>query len=154
MATIEEKISECVQRLTEHLNVECACAVTINADEGGSVVSVALQAPEHGKLLIGKNGQNLQALEHVLRVMLVHHEPNIRTVSVDINDYRKTKIQELTEMVAHTARRVRDTQRSEALPPMTSYERRIVHTELASWTDLSTESVGQDPQRRVVIKPL
>jgi spoIIIJ-associated protein len=57
-------------------------------------------------------------------------------------------------MVRNVVARVRDTRRSQALLPMSSYERRIVHMELASYTDVASESTGEDPHRRVVIKPL
>ena len=114
---------------------------------------VAVQADDNGAF-IGKNGQNLKALEHVVRVMWMRQNPENRSVIVDVNDYRAERSKELIQLVRETAARVQQTRRSEAFEPMTSYERRLVHTELATYSDLSTESVGQDPQRRVVIKPL
>ena len=50
--------------------------------------------------------------------------------------------------------KVRNTRRAEALAPMSPYERRVVHMELASYSDVITESIGQEPQRRIVVKPL
>ena len=151
MTTANEKISEIVQRITGHMNIQCQVTVE---DAGDAPVHVNIQAPEDAKFLIGKDGQNLKALEHVVRVAWMRQTGHARAVTVDVNDYRKSRATQITELVQQAAHRVRNTQRSEALPPMTSYERRIVHTELASWSDLASESVGQDPQRRVVIKPL
>jgi spoIIIJ-associated protein len=148
-----EKVKEWVTRIAHDMGIECMVAVHAPED-GLSPIAVDVQAPEGSKLLIGKNGQNLRALEHVVRAMFVRHTNAHRPLVIDVNDYRKEKTRELVDIVKQAAGRVRDTGRSEALPPMTSYERRIAHTELAAWSEVSTESVGQEPQRRVVIKPL
>ncbi|MEK7638095.1 MAG: R3H domain-containing nucleic acid-binding protein [Patescibacteria group bacterium] len=144
-------INDFIRRVAEYMQIPCE--VSVSSEEGGSV-SVAVQADDNGRLLIGKNGQNLKALEHVVRVMWMRQNPENRSVIVDVNDYRAERSKELIQLVRETAARVQQTRRSEAFEPMTSYERRLVHTELATYSDLSTESVGQDPQRRVVIKPL
>lgn len=133
--------------------MQIPCEVSVSAEESGSF-RVAVQSDDNGRLLIGKNGQNLKALEHVVRMMWLRRYPNCGTVAVDVNGYRAEKTQELVKSVHAAAVRVQQTRRSEALEPMTSYERRVVHTELAAYSDLATESVGQDPYRRVVIKPL
>lgn len=141
-----------IQDLVGRMGVPCE--VSVQEGDPGLPMKAHITAQEHGKFLIGKNGQSLGALEHVVRAMWSRKSPSGRTVSVDVNDYRQEKITQLVADVRLAATRVRDTKKSEALPPMSSYERRIVHTELASWGDISTESVGQDAQRRVVIKPL
>ena len=145
---LDSFIRECAQRM----GIACEVAVSPAAQDGP--VAVNIQAPNDANLLIGKDGQNLKALEHVTRAFWARTNPGGPPVSIDVNDYRKTKTAELVSMVRTAASRVRDTRRSEALDPMTSYERRVVHTELASYQDLSTESIGQEPYRRVVIKPL
>ncbi len=144
-------INDFVRRIAGYMQIPCE--VSVSSEEGGSV-RVAVQADDNGRLLIGKNGQNLKALEHVVRVMWLRQNPENRSVIVDVNDYRAERSKELIQLVRETATRVQQTRRSEAFEPMTSYERRLVHTELATYSDLSTESVGQDPHRRVVIKPL
>ncbi len=141
-----------IKDLVERMDVPCE--ISVEDTDKTLPLKVHITAPEHGKFLIGKNGQSLSALEHVLRAMWSRKSSVGRTVSVDVNDYRQERITQLVADVRQAATRVRDTQKPEALPPMSSYERRIVHTELASWGDVSTESVGQDAQRRVVIKPL
>lgn len=144
-------IDDFIRRVADYMQIPCDVSVT--SEEGG-LVRVAVQASDNGRLLIGKNGQNLKALEHIVRVMWLRRNPENRSVVLDVNDYHAERAKELIELVRQTATRVQQTRRSEAFEPMTSYERRIVHTELATYTDLSTESVGQDPLRRVVIKPL
>ncbi len=130
------------------------CEVSVEDGDPALPLKAHVVAQENGKFLIGKNGQSLSALEHVVRAMWSRQSSAGRTVSLDVNDYRQERITQLVADVRQAATRVRDTRKPEALPPMSSYERRVVHTELASWGDVSTESVGQDSQRRVVIKPL
>lgn len=147
--TLPTTIESIVRRMTEYMQLPCTVTIAGAPD----ALTVDIRTEGDAKVLIGKNGQNLQALEHVLRMMLTR-QAYATPVSLDINDYRKEKTTQLLEAVRTVAGRVRDTRKSEALHPMTSYERRLVHTELAGWSDLSTESIGQDPQRRVIIKPL
>ena len=71
---------------------------------------------------------------------------------LDVNDYRKSRAIYLIDLAKQAVNRVRNTQKAEALLPMTSYERRVVHMELASCPDIATESIGEEPYRRVVIK--
>ena len=107
-------------------------------------------------MLIGKNGQNLGAFEHLVRLVasrrLANPESDLHFI-VDINDYRKSRTDYLIGVAKDVAQRVIQTQRAEALSPMSSYERRLVHTELASYREIQTESVGQEPRRRIVVKP-
>jgi spoIIIJ-associated protein len=144
-------IEDFIRRVTEYMQIPCECAV--HTEENGST-RVAIRTNEDGRLLIGKNGQNLKALEQVVRLVLMRQQQEYRGVVVDVNDYRAEQTQKLVESVHAAAVRVQQTRKSEALDPMSSYQRRVVHTELAVYSDLATESVGQEPHRRVVIKPL
>ncbi len=146
------ELTTVVRDIVSRLHQQCDVHV---ADQGADApLLVSVQAPQDANLLIGKDGQNLKALEHIIRTIWKRHDASGRQIALDINDYRKTRATELASLVQSAAQRVRDTRRSEAMDPMTAYERRIVHTELAAYHDLSTESIGQEPHRRVVIKLL
>ena len=148
---ISSTIQDFIHHITGHMQIQCD--VSISQEESGST-RVVIQAADNGKLLIGKNGQNLKAMEHILRIVCLRQNPDLRAVVLDVNNYRQERVQELSSAVHAAAVRVRESRKSEALEPMSSYERRVAHTELASYSDLTTESVGQEPHRRVVIKPL
>ena len=110
-------------------------------------------------MLIGKNGQNLNAFEHLIKLIVNRKtsgdEDQKRNVFVvDINDYRKTKAKYVLGLARSAAQKVISSRRAEALLPMSAYERRLVHTELATYKELQTESIGEEPHRRIVIKPL
>jgi len=145
------KIEETIKKIVGFMDLECRIEFR-EEDKEGKVLFASIYTPENARLLIGKNGQTLKALEHVIRLLLPEeHEP--AGVLIDINDYRKSRTNYLMDLARQAVGRVRNTQKAEALVPMTPYERRVVHMELASCPDITTESIGEEPHRRVVIKP-
>jgi len=150
----KEEVETVIKKMVGFMNIECQTEVREEpADSHGEgAVVVSVQTLDDARFLIGKNGQNLKALEHVLRAMLVK-DGKEGTIILDVNDYRKSRATYLVDMAKQTVARVRNTQKAEALFPMSAYERRIVHMELAAYPDIATESVGSEPQRRVIIKP-
>jgi spoIIIJ-associated protein len=72
---------------------------------------------------------------------------------IDVAGYRQRQADELVTLAQQAAEAVRKTGNSEILRPMNAFERRVVHVALADMTDLATESIGVDPNRRIIIKP-
>lgn len=102
--------------------------------------------------LIGKNGKTLSALE-----TLVKNKVNIEwgfypKVVLDIENYKEKRIAALERMAVKIAKEVRETKVDAALENMNSYERRIIHNKLANFKGVSTESVGTEPERHIIIK--
>ncbi|MSR73678.1 MAG: hypothetical protein EXS60_01295 [Candidatus Pacebacteria bacterium] len=75
-------------------------------------------------------------------------------VYVDVNNYRREREHLIAEIAKAAARKVLITKEDVQLPPMNAYERRLVHTELATRPDVKTESFGDKRDRRVIVKPL
>ena len=150
----KDDVLRAVKKMAGFMNIECQIEAREEpADSHGEgAVVVSVQTLDNARFLIGKNGQNMKALEHVLRAMLVK-DGKEGTIILDVNDYKKSRATYLIDVAKQTVTRVRNTQKAEALFPMSAYERRIVHMELAAYPDIATESVGAEPQRRVVIKP-
>ncbi len=148
---IVQEFEMIVGTVARHLCADAAVAVA-QREDGSTLVSI--DTPQDANVLIGKNGRNLQALEHIVRMMWMRKYPNTRPPVVDVNGYQQTHMQDVATAAHTVARRVQETKRAEVLDPMNSAERRIVHTELAAYRDLATESIGQEPHRRVVIRPL
>jgi len=109
-------------------------------------------ASEEPKILIGKNGRTLSEIQHLLRIILRKKILENFFFDIDIDDYKKKKIEHLKEMAQETADRVALTRKEKVLEVMSSYERRIIHLALPQRSDVITESVGQEPERRIVIK--
>lgn len=91
-------------------------------------------------------------LTQIFRVLSQHYgfEPPF----VDVNNYRKERERLIVDLAKAAARKAVLEKTNVPLPAMNSYERRIVHTELATRPDVTTESTGEGPSRAVVIKPL
>lgn len=108
---------------------------------------------EEPQILIGEGGQTLTELQHLLKAILKRKIGENFYIDLDINNYKKKKIEYLKELARNIADEVVLTKKEKTLSPMPAYERRIIHLELASRTDVTTESIGQEPERKVVIRP-
>lgn len=116
------------------------------------IFSIEVKTQE-SQLLIGENGETLFDIQHLLKIILRKKLNQQIIIDLDINDYKKKKIKYLKELAKSLADEVALTKKEKILPPMPAYERRIIHLELATRGDVTTESIGKEPERRVVIKP-
>jgi spoIIIJ-associated protein len=105
------------------------------------------------KLLIGERGETLADIQHLLKAILKKKVEGKFYIDLDINNYKKKKIEYLRGLAQSLADEVTLTKKEKILPPMPAYERRIVHLELAGRKNVTTQSIGEEPERRVVIKP-
>ncbi len=105
------------------------------------------------QILIGEGGQTLAEIQHLLKVILKRRISESFYIDLDIDDYKKKKIEYLKELARSVADGVALTKKEKQLAPLPAYARRIIHLELAGRQDVTTESLGQEPERRVVIKP-
>lgn len=95
-------------------------------------------------------GYLLPALEHVVNLMA--RQAKLPLYVVDVNYYRKERERLIAELARAAARKAVTTKTEVELPPMNAYERRLVHMEITTHPELTTESVGMGKERRVVIK--
>ena len=93
------------------------------------------------------------SIDHIARLLHKGEEP-LGAFCVDVNNYRAEREQLLAELAKAAARKAAATRSEIELPAMNAYERRLVHVELASRPDVSTESLGEGKDRRVVVKPI
>ena len=105
------------------------------------------------QILIGEGGQTLAELQHLLKTILKRKIQEPFFIDLDINGYKKKKIKYLKELAKSVADEVILTKKEKSLAPMPAYERRIVHLELAGRQNVATESVGREPERKVIIRP-
>jgi len=108
---------------------------------------------EEPQILIGEGGQTLAEIQHLLKVILKRKITEPFFIDLDINGYKKKKLDYLKELARSLADEVALTKKEKNLPPMVAYERRIIHLELAARSDVTTESIGEEPERRVVVRP-
>jgi spoIIIJ-associated protein len=119
-------------------------------DQTTILLSIKLEDPQ---VLIGKNGETLSMIQHLLVKMAKRIAGEEIKISLDINDYRKRKAIFLKELAQVTADEVSLNKKNKELEPMSSYERRIIHMVLKERKDVLTESIGEGEERRIVIRP-
>jgi spoIIIJ-associated protein len=102
-------------------------------------------------LLIGRRGETLAALQLLINLIVSHRTKHRMRIIVDAENYRERREENLRSLALRVAQQVRSYRRSIALEAMPPHERRIVHISLAESKDISTESIGEGEERRVVI---
>jgi len=118
-----------------------------------NVIYINIQT-ESPALLIGRGGEGLEALQHLVRTLLSSENlEEHRTVVLDIDGYREKKAEFVKKLAQEKAFKVLASGLQEVMDPMSSYERRIVHMVCSNIADVESESIGDGGDRKVVIKP-
>jgi len=106
------------------------------------------------RVLIGKDGEHLTALGFVVRKVVEKKSGDSVAPKffIDIGGYQANKIQKIQKVANIMADRASSFKRDIELPPMTAYERMVIHSTLSLKPNIKTESEGQGPTRRVVVK--
>jgi spoIIIJ-associated protein len=103
--------------------------------------------------LIGRKGERLSALQHLVNLMLSRRTGQWTRVLVDVEDYRGRRERQLVDLATRAAERVEQTGKMLQLEPMPALERRWIHLALRDNDAVSTQSIGDEPNRRVVVLP-
>ncbi len=148
---IKKTIEDFFQKMTIPVTIKVE-DLKQNQDQERATVRVDIKT-EEPQILIGEKGQTLIELQRLLGMILNKKSKNRFYLDLDINDYKKKKNKYLKELAQDLADEVSLTQKEKTLSPMNSYERRIVHLALSGREDVTTESEGEEPKRKVVIKP-
>ena len=145
---------EILETLIKHLEFDAE--VRLSGEGSETVLNVAGTSPEAADelgSLIGRRGERLQAIQHLVNLMLSRKLGEWARVTVDIEEYRGRREAQLRALARKAGERVRETGRAVQLESMTALERRWVHMELQGAPGLATESAGEEPERRVVVLP-
>ncbi len=110
---------------------------------------------DYSKFLIGKLGNNLMALQHVLRVIINKQIPTEERIdlNVDVNNYKLDQKRHLLNLAHELAAQATTEGKTVVMEPMNSFERRLVHLELEDFHGVKTESIGEGEKRKIIIKP-
>jgi spoIIIJ-associated protein len=144
---------EILETVMLHLGFE---GVTVEIREGEtSRLNVVGDGPDREALgsLIGRKGERLSALQHLVNLMLSRRTGQWTRVLVDVEDYRGRRERQLEDLATRAAGRVVETGKMLQLEPMPALERRWIHLALRNNPDVSTQSIGEEPNRRVVVLP-
>lgn len=106
---------------------------------------------ENAGIIIGYRGETLEALQLLVSTMVNRKKDDYVKILIDVEGYRKKRVKVLEELAAKVAHTVVSKRRSITLEPMVPFERRVIHTALQNHPKVKTESIGEEPYRKVVI---
>lgn len=150
----EDRSFDFVNRLLANLGIHAEAAL-YTQDEGGRRICIT---GEDAGMLIGHHGETLDALQYLSNLACTKKNVNGERmrdhVTIDIEGYRAKREDTLRALARRTAARVQKTGRNVTLEPMNAYERRVIHSEIQGIPGVSTNSIGSENNRRVVVFPV
>jgi len=137
-----------VEGLLKHMGVRAQVSVRTGSDP----ITLDISGHELGAL-IGWRGETLRALQAVTNVMVGKHLAEGERVIVDVERYRQRREHTVREIAMRAARQVKMTGDAITLDAMQPFERRAIHLALEGDPDVTSSSIGEEPERRVVVGP-
>jgi spoIIIJ-associated protein len=125
-------------------------SVTVEREEDADGVRLNVNGAGLG-LLIGRRGQTLDALQYLVNIVANRHSDRHLRIVLDAEQFRERRRQTLEALADRMASKVARTGKEIVLEPMTSQERKIIHSRLQGNPDVKTYSQGDEPNRRIVI---
>ncbi|MFH1035166.1 MAG: RNA-binding cell elongation regulator Jag/EloR [Pseudomonadota bacterium] len=125
---------------------------TVTAQAGPQGIELSVQGQEVG-VLIGRRGQNLEALQYLVTRIVSHRCGRPVRIIVDAGEYRRRRRESLEELAQRMAQKARQSGRAVAVGPLSAQERRVVHMALKGEPGLTTSSRGRGELKKVVISP-
>ncbi len=124
----------------------------VEGEEATTSIVLNIKGEDLG-ILIGRRGQTLACLQHMVRLIVGHQTEAWVPIVIDIEGYKQRRYQALQIFARRMAEQVKAKEEPFTLEPMSAYERRIIHLALADHPDVITESIGEGEARKVVILP-
>jgi spoIIIJ-associated protein len=154
---IYEAAREILERLLELMDIEASINVShefTTTDDEGNIASVGLNIEgEDLGILIGRRGQTMASLQHILRLIISHQKQVKIPVVIDVEGYKERRCEGLRALANRIAEQVTSRKMPFTMEPMSAFERRIIHLALVDNPDVFTESTGIGESRKVVIAP-
>jgi spoIIIJ-associated protein len=148
-----EALEDLLGRLGVEASVNLEEKPPFEAGAGAAeVITINVTGDDLG-ILIGRRGQTLAALQHIVRLMVAHQMKERVPIVIDVEGYKQRRYEALQALARRMAEQVKERKKPFALEPMPAYERRIIHLALADDPDVTTESTGVGDVRKVVIMP-
>ena len=148
----KDDVVEAIKELIKGIVTDMGLTVNMEVKKREDSLNITLYT-DNNAVLIGKNARTLDALTTVIKQRLYKDLGESYKFVLDIGEYKQKREWNLEKMAKSIAREVAKTKVEAKLEPMNSYERRIIHNTLGQNKKVYTESVGEEPNRCVVIKP-
>ncbi len=144
--------AEMARNLVEGLLKHMGIRAQVSVRPGAEPITLDISGRELGTL-IGWRGETLRALQSVTNVMVGKHLDEGERVIVDVERYRQRREHTVREIAMRAARQVKMTGDAITLDAMQPFERRAIHLALEGDPDVTSSSIGEEPERRVVVGP-
>jgi spoIIIJ-associated protein len=144
--------AELARTLVEGLLKHMGIRAVVQVRPGAEPIAVDISGRDLG-VLIGWRGETLRALQSVVNIMVGRHLDEGQRVIVDVERYRQRREHTVREIALRAARQVKMTGDAITLDAMQPFERRAIHLALEDDPDITTNSIGEEPERRVVVGP-
>jgi len=150
---MEEKIKEVTTKLLSMVGINVE-KIEIN-HEDHNIIRVNIISDDNAGILIGRHGETLNALQHILKSLLWKDNPeNIFFLIVDADHYKKRQQENIVIMAEKKANMVKESGNTQILPPMAPYFRKLIHLHFKdnnNYSDIKTESIGEGDRRQIKI---
>jgi spoIIIJ-associated protein len=146
-----ERATEVLKKLLELMGLEAEVESTENDER----ILLVVKGPDTG-LVIGKKGQTLDALQHLVNKIVAQTRPegdDGKAIHLDSEGYRDRRNESLVELAHRLAEKARRTGRPVAADPMSAADRRVIHVTLAEAEGVTTRSEGEGIHRHLVVVP-
>ena len=152
-----EASREILEKLLELMEMEAEVTpseeFSVNNDDGTSAsIGLNIEGDDLG-ILIGRRGQTMGALQHIVRIIMAQQHDSRIPIVLDVEGYKQRRCEGLRALAVRLADQVKTRKMPFSMEPMSAFERRVVHLALADRRDIFTESTGMGMNRKVVIKP-
>ena len=144
---IKNNIKSFCKELASKMNID----INVEIREEDNIFNVLLIS-DNNPILIGKDGRTINSLQLLIRQYLNKNGKFNIKVNLDVSNYKAKKVKNTEFEIKKIAKEVLKTKVEAKLDPMNSYQRRIVHSVVSNFEGLETESVGEEPNRYVIIR--
>ncbi len=149
--SLREKPEADAQKVVEELLQKMKINYVIDRTEWeANRVRINITGKDMG-LLIGHKGETLNAVQYVASLIINRNREERINIVLDVEDYRKKRDESLEALAVRLSDKVKKTRKNVVMRPMSSQERRIIHTALQGDNQITTYSMGDEPNRKVVI---
>lgn len=154
LARVRVTLKETSADVAKKFLLEVLSKMNVNLDVDAKEEKNSVLIKIHGKnsgIIIGRRGETLDSLQYLTSLVVNKGKDDYKRVTIDIENYRQKREETLVKLAQRLADRVVKYRKSVTLEPMNPYERRIIHASLQNNRSVKTYSIGDEPNRKVVI---
>ncbi|HPU41921.1 MAG TPA: RNA-binding cell elongation regulator Jag/EloR [Acetivibrio clariflavus] len=148
--TVKERCSDKAKEFLASVLEKMKVDAEITVEEDEDTILLKVNGDDIG-IAIGRRGETLDALQYLTSLVVNKNKENYKRVIIDIENYRKKREETLVKLANKLADRVVKYKKNIVLEPMNPYERRVIHSSLQDHKYVETYSVGEEPNRKVII---